>query len=55
MQVVSLFEARESFNAVLDRLAVDADVTLITRRLAQGAVVMSPTCSAPSSRPNAGS
>ncbi len=35
------FEARESFKAVLDRVEADADVTLITRRHAQGAVVMS--------------
>ncbi|MCP9891456.1 type II toxin-antitoxin system prevent-host-death family antitoxin [Cyanobium sp. Aljojuca 7D2] len=41
MQVVSFSEARESFRAVLDRVADDADVTLITRRHAQGAVVMS--------------
>jgi antitoxin YefM len=41
MQVVSCSEARESFKAVLDRVAADADVTLITRRHAQGAVVMS--------------
>ena len=41
MQVVSFSEARESFKAVLDRLEADADVTLITRRHAQGAVVMS--------------
>ena len=41
MQVVSFSEARESFKAVLDRVEADADVTLITRRHAQGAVVMS--------------
>jgi antitoxin YefM len=41
MQVVSFSEARESFKAVLDRVADDADVTLITRRHAKGAVVMS--------------
>ncbi len=40
-QVVSFSGARESFKAVLDRVAADADVTLITRRHAQGAVVMS--------------
>ncbi len=34
-------EARESFKAVLDRVEADADVTLITRRHAQSAVVMS--------------
>ena len=41
MQVVSFSEARESFKAVLDRVETDADVTLITRRHAKGAVVMS--------------
>jgi antitoxin YefM len=41
MQVVSFSEARESFKAVLDRVQADADVTLITRRHAKGAVVMS--------------
>jgi antitoxin YefM len=41
MQVVSFSEARESFRAVLDRVEADADVTLITRRHAKGAVVMS--------------
>jgi antitoxin YefM len=41
MQVVSFSEARESFKAVLDRVEADADVTLITRRHAKGAVVMS--------------
>ena len=41
MQVVSVSEARESFKAVLDRVEADSDVTLITRRHAQGAVVMS--------------
>jgi len=41
MQVVSFSEAGESFKAVLDRVEADADVTLITRRHAQGAVVMS--------------
>ena len=41
MRVVSFSEARESFKAVLDRVEADADVTLITRRHAQGAVVMS--------------
>jgi antitoxin YefM len=34
-------EARESFRAVLDRVEADADVALITRRYAKGAVVMS--------------
>ena len=41
MQVVSFSEARESCKAVLDRVEVDAVVTLITRRHAQSAVVMS--------------
>jgi antitoxin YefM len=41
MQIASFSEARESFKAVLDRVEADADVTLITRRYAQGAVVMS--------------
>jgi antitoxin YefM len=43
MQVVSFSEAHERFKAVLDRVAADADVTLITRRHAQCAVVMSDT------------
>ena len=41
MQVVTFSEARESFKAVLDRVESDADVTLITRRNSQSAVVMS--------------
>ena len=41
MQVVSFSEARESYKTVLDRVEADADVTLITRRHAQGAVMMS--------------
>ena len=41
MRVISFSEARESFKAVLDRVEADADVTLITRRSAQDAVVMS--------------
>jgi antitoxin YefM len=41
VQVDSFSEARESFKAVLDRVEADADVTLITRRHAKGAVVMS--------------
>jgi antitoxin YefM len=41
VRVVSFSEARESFKAVLDRVEADADVTLITRRHAKGAVVMS--------------
>ena len=38
---MSFSEARESFKTVLDRVVADADVTLITRRHAQDAVVMS--------------
>ena len=41
MQIVSFSEARERFKAILDRVEADADMTLITRRHAQGAVVMS--------------
>ena len=41
MQVVTFSEARESFKAVLDRVESEADVTLITRRNSQSAVVMS--------------
>jgi len=41
MRVISFSEARESFKAVLDRVEADADVTLITRRSSQDAVVMS--------------
>jgi antitoxin YefM len=41
VQIVSFSEARERFKAILDRVEADADVTLITRRHAQGAVVMS--------------
>jgi len=41
VQVVSFSEARENFKAVLDRVETDADITLITRRHAKGAVVMS--------------
>ncbi len=41
VQVVSFSEAWESFKAVLDRVEADADVTLITRRHAKGAVLMS--------------
>jgi antitoxin YefM len=41
MQAVSFSEARENLKAVLDRVETDADVTLITRRHAKGAVVMS--------------
>lgn len=41
MQIVSFSEVRENFKAVLDRVTADADVTMITRRNAQSAVVMS--------------
>ena len=41
MQVVSFSEARQSFKTVLDRVEADADVTLITRRDASSAVLMS--------------
>ena len=41
MQVVSFSEARQSFKAVLDRVEADADITLITRRDASSAVLMS--------------
>ena len=41
MQVVSFTEARERLKAVLDRVEADADMTLISRRNAQGAVLMS--------------
>jgi antitoxin YefM len=39
MLVVSFCEARENFRAVLDRVVADADVTLISRRHTQDAVV----------------
>ena len=41
VQVISFSEARQRLKAVLDRVEADADVTLITRRRAKGAVVMS--------------
>jgi antitoxin YefM len=41
MQVVSFTEAREHLKAVLERVEADADMTLISRRNAQGAVLMS--------------
>ena len=41
MQIVSFSEARERFKAILYRVEADADVTLITLRHTQGAVVMS--------------
>lgn len=41
MKVVSYSEARSQLKAVLDRVADDADYTVITRRDAEDAVVMS--------------
>ena len=41
VEIVSFSEARQSFKAVLDRVEADADVTVITRRDASSAVVMS--------------
>jgi len=41
VQVISFSEASQRLKDVLDRVEADADVTLITRRHAQGAVVMS--------------
>jgi antitoxin YefM len=41
MQVVSFSDARSSLKAVLDRVVEDADYTIITRRDADDAVVMS--------------
>ena len=41
MKVVSFTEARNSLKAVLDAVVNDADVTVITRRDAEDAVVMS--------------
>ena len=41
MQVIPFTEARRRLKAVIDRVAVDADVTIITRRDAEDAVVMS--------------
>ncbi len=41
MRVVNFSEARGSLKAVLDRVVEDADCTLITRRDAEDAVVMS--------------
>jgi len=41
VQVISFSEARQRLKDVLDRVEADADVTLITRRHAKGAVVMS--------------
>ncbi len=41
MKVVSFTEARNSLKTVLDRVVNDADYTIITRRDADDAVVMS--------------
>ena len=41
MRTVSYTQARNSLKAVLDRVADDADCTVITRRDADDAVVMS--------------
>lgn len=41
MRIISFTEARNSLKAVLDAVVNDADTTIITRRDAQDAVVMS--------------
>ena len=41
MQTMNFTDARNNLKAVLDRVARDADYTVITRRDAQDAVVMS--------------
>lgn len=41
MRIVSFTEARNSLKAVLDAVVNDADTTIITRRDAEDAVVMS--------------
>ncbi|WP_345798026.1 type II toxin-antitoxin system prevent-host-death family antitoxin [Castellaniella sp. MT123] len=41
MKIVSFSEARNSLKAVLDAVVNDADTTIITRRDAEDAVVMS--------------
>ncbi|MCG6138406.1 MAG: type II toxin-antitoxin system prevent-host-death family antitoxin [Nostoc sp. LLA-1] len=41
MKVVSFSEARNNLKTVLDRVIEDADYTIITRRDAEDAVVMS--------------
>jgi antitoxin YefM len=41
MQTINFTDARNNLKAVLDRVARDADYTVITRRDAQDAVVMS--------------
>ena len=41
MRVVNFSEARNNLKSVLDQVADDADVTIITRRDSEDAVVMS--------------
>lgn len=41
MQTISFSDARNNLKQVLDRVAADMDTTLITRRDAEDAVVMS--------------
>ena len=41
MTVVTYTEARNNFKSILDRVAEDADYTVISRRDAEDAVVMS--------------
>ncbi len=41
MNIVTFSEARNKFKAILDQVVNDADVTVITRRDADDAVVMS--------------
>lgn len=41
MKIISFSEARNSLKAVLDGVVNDADATIITRRNAKNAVVMS--------------
>lgn len=41
MEIVNFSEARNNFKAILDRIANDRDCTLIVRRDAEDAVLMS--------------
>jgi antitoxin YefM len=41
MKIVTFTEARNKFKSILDRVVEDADYTVITRRDAEDAVVMS--------------
>lgn len=41
MKIVSFTEARNGFKAVLDGVVNDADITVVTRRDSEDAVVMS--------------